>query len=309
MEKITAAIETIRRTLPEAAYRLDEPMKNHTSFRLGGPVRAMFFPKSSEELTALCRILRGLDVRPILLGNGTNLLVEDGPLELIAVKTHGGLDGIALTGEAEITAESGTLLSRLAVFAQEHGLTGLEFAHGIPGTLGGAVAMNAGAYGGEMKHVVVKTTALMAWSTVYDISGDDHAFSYRRSRFSDSGDVILSSVLQLRPGAPEEIRSRMEELSAKRRESQPLTVPSAGSAFKRPKTGYAAALIEEAGLKGFAVGGASVSEKHAGFVVNNGRATFQDVIAVMNGVRNEVLRQFGVTLEPEVKIIRGRQTS
>jgi UDP-N-acetylmuramate dehydrogenase len=279
-------------------------MKNHTSFRIGGPVSAMFFPKAPEEFRAVCRILRELGSKPLILGNGTNILAGDGPIDRIAVKTQVGLDDIRLTGETEMTAECGALLSRLAVFALEHALTGLEFAHGIPGTLGGAVAMNAGAYGGEMRDVVYKTTALMDWSSPFDIVGADHGFSYRRSRFSDSGDIILSSVIRLKKGDPGEIKCRMEELAGKRRESQPLTMPSAGSTFKRPKRGYAAALIEQAGLKGYAVGGASVSEKHAGFIVNRGGAGFSDVMAVMDHVRDEVERQFGVTLEPEVKIIR-----
>jgi UDP-N-acetylmuramate dehydrogenase len=265
----------------------------------------MFFPKSPSELRRLCGILNDFNLRWLVLGNGTNILAEDGPLDLVVVKTHGGLEEISISGDNEITAESGVLLSRLGIFALEQGLSGLEFAHGIPGTLGGAVAMNAGAYGGEMKDVVVRTTAFGRWSSVYEVSGEDHGFFYRRSRFSDTDDVILSSVLRLKKGKPDEIRARMEELSLKRRESQPLSLPSAGSAFKRPKGGYAAALIEQAGLKGYAAGGASVSEKHAGFVVSNGNACFSDVMAVMDHVREEVFRQFGVELEPEVKIIRG----
>ena len=251
MRNISAAIETIRAALPGVVCRFDEPMKNHTSFRIGGPVSAMFFPASEEALTALWRALRGTGLKPLILGNGTNILADDGPIERVVIKTHGGLDEIRLTGETEITAQCGALLSRLAVFAQEHGLTGLEFAHGIPGTLGGAVAMNAGAYGGEIRQAVHRTTVLLEWSAVSDVTGDDHAFSYRRSRFSDTGDIIVSSVLRLRRGVPEEIKARMEELSGKRRESQPLAQPSAGSAFKRPKNGYAAALIEQAGPQGF----------------------------------------------------------
>jgi UDP-N-acetylmuramate dehydrogenase len=206
-----------------------------------------------------------------------------------------------------MTAESGILLSKLAVFALEHSLTGLEFAHGIPGTLGGAVSMNAGAYGGEMKDIVVKTTAVAPDSQVFDVIGDAHGFSYRRSRFSEMNHVILSSVLKLDKGDPEVIKSRMDELSRKRRESQPLNLPSAGSTFKRPQGGYAAALIEQAGLKGYVFGGAMVSEKHAGFVVNRGNATFSDVMAVIDHVRETVLKQFSIELEPEVKIIKSRQ--
>lgn len=308
MNYISEAIGTIREQLPEIECRSGEPMKKHTSFKIGGNVTAMFFPKTQNEVAALIRILHRFAVKPLIVGNGTNLLVEDGPLDIVVIKTSGCLNKIEKSGETDITAESGVLLSKLAVFAMEHGLTGLEFAHGIPGTLGGAVSMNAGAYGGEMKNTVIKTTALTPDAAHFEITGDAHDFSYRHSRFSDSEDVILSSVLKLEKGDADEIKGRMDALAIKRRESQPLNLPSAGSTFKRPKEGYAAALIEQAGLKGFTVGGAMVSEKHAGFVVNRGDATFKDVMAVMDHIRETVQRQFGIELEPEVKIIRSRLT-
>lgn len=304
MKSVQDALEAVRRRLPEIRFRTDEPLKAHTSFKIGGPVSVMFFPKSTAELRDLGRILYDSGCRFLVIGNGTNILADDKPIDMIAVKTHGGLGSIRLTGETELTAECGALLSKLTAAALEHGLTGLEFAHGIPGTLGGAVAMNAGAYGGEMKDVIVKTTAFGRWSSVYEVRREDHGFFYRRSRFSDSDDIILSSVIRLKKGDPKDIRRKMEELSRKRRESQPLNIPSAGSAFKRPKGGYAAALIQEAGLKGFTAGGAAVSEKHAGFIINKGSATFKDVMTVIDHVREEVLRQFGITLEPEIKIIR-----
>lgn len=304
MNHISAVFETIRKQLPEIEYRLDEPMKNHTSFKIGGNVTAMFFPKSQEAVIELTRILNMNGVRTLVIGNGSNILAQDGPIDLVVIKTHGGLGGIKITGDTDITAESGVLLSKLAVFAMEQGLTGLEFAHGIPGTLGGAIFMNAGAYGGEMKDVVIKTTALTQAASVYDILGAEHDFAYRHSCFSDTGHIILSTLVRLTKGNTSEIKSRMEELSQKRRGSQPLNLPSAGSTFKRPKGGYAAALIDEAGLKGFAIGGAMVSEKHAGFVVNRGDATFSDVMGVMEHVRETVLKHSGIVLEPEVKIIR-----
>lgn len=312
MNRLSAAVEAVKKQLPEIKLRFDEPMKNHTSFKIGGAVTAMFTPASTDELVRLCGVLSDHRVKPLIMGNGTNLLVEDGPLNLIVIKTQGGLGNMTLSGEHEITAESGALLSKLAVFAQEQGLSGLEFAHGIPGTLGGAVSMNAGAYGGEMRDIVSSTTAFdagagsVSWSGPYVVTGDEHDFSYRHSRFSDMDSVLLSSVLKLTPGEPEEIKARMDELSSKRRGSQPLNMPSAGSTFKRPKNGYAAALIEQAGLKGYAVGGAQVSEKHSGFVVNTGGATFSDVVAVMEHVREEIVRQFGIELEPEVKMIRNK---
>lgn len=306
MDHISDAFEAIRKQLPEIKYRTGEPMKNHTSFKIGGNVTAMFFPVSQSEVVTLMKILHGFGFRPLVIGNGTNLLAEDGSLDFMVIKTYGGLNGIKLTDDAEITAESGVLLSKLASFAMERGLTGLEFAHGIPGTLGGAVSMNAGAYGGEIKNIVMKTTALTPDAAHFDISGDAHEFSNRRSRFSDSGDVILSSVLKLAKGDPEEIKGQMDMLAKKRRESQPLNMPSAGSMFKRPKEGYAAALIEQAGLKGYTVGGAMVSEKHAGFVVNRGDATFKDVMIIIDHIMETVMKQFGIELEPEVRIIRRR---
>ncbi len=307
MSYISAVFEALREQMPEIEYRTDEPLKKHTSFKIGGNVQAMFFPGTQNEVIVLSRFLHDAGVTPLVIGNGTNILAEDGPLDTLVIKTHTCLNNISLTNETEISAESGILLSKLANFALERGLTGLEFAHGIPGTLGGAVSMNAGAYGGEMKDVVVKTSAILTDGKIYETVGYAHDFSYRHSCFSDKADVILSSVLKLEKGDPEEIRSRMDELSKKRRASQPLDQPSAGSTFKRPQGGFAAALIEQAGLKGFAVGGAMVSQKHTGFIVNRGNATFKDVMSVIDHVRETVLKQFGIALEPEVKIIRSEQ--
>ncbi len=304
MKDMPDVIRALRNALPQTAVRLDEPMKEHTSFRIGGRVSAMFFPASGEELASLSRALHRLGVRPLVIGNGTNLLVEDGQLDIIVIKTHGGLTAIRQDGAQALTAECGVTLARLAVFAQERGLKGLEFAHGIPGTLGGAVMMNAGAYGGEMRDVVVKTLSISPDGTETVTEGEAHAFSYRHSCFQDAGETVVSSVVKLNTGDPAEIKRSMEELAKKRRSSQPLNLPSAGSTFKRPEGGYAAALIEAAGLKGFAVGGAMVSEKHSGFVVNRGGATFSDVLAVMEHVRETVYKQSGIRLEPEVKIIR-----
>ncbi len=301
---LTAAITMIRSQLPEADVRLGEPMKDHTSFKIGGRAAAMFFPKSGEELAVLRRLTHRLGIMPLVVGNGTNLLVEDGELNLIVIKTHGGLTDIQQTGELEITAECGVTLARLAVYAQERGLSGLEFAHGIPGTLGGAVIMNAGAYGGEMGGIITGTVSVLPDGTRRVTVGGEHEFSYRHSRFFGGGETVVQSVLRLSEGDPREIRDRMDRLARKRRDSQPLNLPSAGSAFKRPVGGYAAALIDEAGLKGFTVGGAAVSEKHAGFVVNLGGATFSDVLAVFEHVRETVLKRTGIELEPEVKIIR-----
>lgn len=283
----------------------DEPMRNHTSFRIGGPAALMVFPQSANELKIACSLAAGAGERLLVIGNGTNLLVADGPLSRIVVKTHGGLSRVERLSETELYAESGALLSNIAGTAMKMGLAGMEFAHGIPGTLGGAVTMNAGAYGGEMKDIVQITDYLNGQLENRALTGGEHDFSYRRSAFSETDDIILGSVIKLTTGDPAEIKSRMGELSEKRRNSQPLDLPSGGSTFKRPREGYAAALIEQAGLKGYRISGAMVSEKHAGFVVNAGGASFNDVLCVMEHVSTEVLRQFGIELEPEVKIIAG----
>ena len=304
MNDLSYVIRALRKDLPQTKVRLDEPMKNHTSFKIGGSAAAMFFPGSGDELSALYRTAFKHGISPLVIGNGTNLLVEDGRLDIIVIKTHGGLNGIERTGERELTAACGVTLARLAVFAQEHGLSGLEFAHGIPGTLGGAVIMNAGAYGGEMRDVVVRTVSLLPDGTEKVTDGQTHDFSYRHSRFSDTGETVVRAVLRLESGDKLEIKEKMDTLAKKRRDSQPLNLPSAGSTFKRPAGGYAAALIDEAGLKGFAVGGAAVSKKHAGFIVNRGGATFSDVMDVMEHVSETVYTRTGIRLEPEVKIIR-----
>ena len=300
MDPITAALDAAQRQLPSIECRLNEPMKNHTSFKIGGPVRAMFLPKSTQELINLHSVLRESGINPFVMGNGTNLLVADCAPELCVIKTT-ELRDIELVSETQIRADCGVLLSKLAVFACRHGLCGLEFAHGIPGTLGGAVSMNAGAYGGEMKDVVVETQAVGAAGS---FAVTEHEFSYRHSRFSDCNDVILSTAMQLQKGDSESIRAQMDDLAARRRESQPLELSSAGSTFKRPAGGYAAALIDQSGLKGFSIGGAAVSDKHAGFIVNRGGASFDDVMAVIEHVRQTVFKRFGIELMPEIKIIR-----
>ena len=250
-------------------------------------------PASAEETAAVCRIVRDGGAQPLLIGNGTNLLITDGDVDRIVVQMGERMADVARTDATHLRAGAGIPLA------------GLEFAHGIPGSLGGAVSMNAGAYGGEMKDVVVSTRYLDHDLNLCEAEGAAHDFGYRHSAFSDTDCVVLGSTLALTPGDPAEIRARMLDLSERRRSRQPLDLPSAGSTFKRPAGGYAAALIDQAGLKGYAVGGAQVSEKHAGFVVNRGGATFDDVLRLMDHIRSEVLRTSGVELEPEVKIIRG----
>ena len=304
MEKLSLAIKEIRNRIPELELCLQEPMRNHCSFRIGGPATAMVFPKSIEEVQRLCTLLRELGVRPFIMGNGTNLLVEDGPFEHIVIKFGEKFSTVQQLDGCKLEAECGISLARLAVTARDLGFAGLEFAHGIPGTLGGAISMNAGAYGGEIKDVVTETMYLDEDCHLHTICGDAHEFSYRHSVFSNQDWLILRSCIALTQGDPAQISAQMQELMEKRRNSQPLDRPSAGSTFKRPVDGYAAALIDQAGLKGYTVGGAQVSEKHAGFVINRGDATFADVLQIIGDIQEVVMRTYGIALEPEVRIIR-----
>lgn len=294
--------EKIAQYLPDLPVAKDEPMRRHTSFRIGGPARRMAFPRSREQLVLLMSLARQCGVTPFVLGKGTNLLVADEGLDALVIKVTEHMNEVRLVDEVTVEADAGISLSRLAVFAQQHGLTGLEFAHGIPGSLGGGVYMNAGAYGGEMSQVVTEVTALYP-DGIRRISGADAGFGYRRSIFSDGQGVILGARLKLEKGEMEAIRSRMEDLMNRRKTSQPLEYPSAGSTFKRPQGNYAGTLIQNAGLKGLTVGGAQVSEKHAGFVINTGSATCADVRQLMEQVQRKVQEASGILLEPEVKII------
>ena len=281
MANLDLIVRALRAQCPGLEILEHEPMRAHCSFRIGGPARALVRPASAEETAAVCRIVR------IVVQMGDNMAAVTQP-----DATH-------------LSAGAGIPLARLAQAALGCGLAGREFAHGIPGSRGGAVSMTAGAYGGERKDVVVSTRYLDGELRLCEAHGSAHDFGYRHSAFSDTDCVLLGSTLALTPGDPADIQARMRDLSGRRRSSQPLDLPSAGSTFKRPVGGYAAALIDQAGLKGYTVGGAQVSEKHAGFVVNRGGATFDDVLRLMDDVRSAVLRTSGVELEPEVKIIRG----
>ena len=290
----------LKRAFPALPLRENEPMKAHCSFRIGGPAEVFVEPGSEAELCAVWRYLCAVGAPATVIGNGTNLLVRDEGVRGAVVHLGDRFASIERTADG-LRAAAGVTLARLATAAKEQGLAGLEFAHGIPGSLGGAVIMNAGAYGGEIKDVVASVRYLDADGEPRETEAPD--FSYRRSRFSDSGELVLGAALRLSPGDPAAIHARMMELWARRSASQPLDRPSAGSTFKRPATGYAAAMIEAAGLKGASVGGAQVSEKHAGFVINTGDATFADVTALMARIRETVYAETGILLEPEVKII------
>lgn len=286
-------------------YKTDEPMSAHTSFKIGGPADRFVEVKTVSELQAVLHAVSDENVPYFILGNGSNLLVPDEGLRGAVLTLQGDFKKVQSLVSGHVLCGAGASLATVCSFARGQGLTGLEFAWGIPGQLGGAVYMNAGAYGGEMKDVVVSTRYLDGELRLCEAHGSAHDFGYRHSAFSDTDCVLLGSTLALTPGDPADIQARMRDLSGRRRSSQPLDLPSAGSTFKRPVGGYAAALIDQAGLKGYTVGGAQVSEKHAGFVVNRGGATFDDVLRLMDDVRSAVLRTSGVELEPEVKIIRG----
>lgn len=299
----TALDKMIGDYLPDLEWVCDEPMAKHTSFRIGGPARRMALPKTREQLVVLAGLLQEAGIEPLLLGNGTNLLVADEGLDTVVINTSAQLSRVEQTGECELTADAGVSLCQLALFAWKQGLAGLAFAHGIPGTLGGGVVMNAGAYGGELKDVIADVTALYP-DGVRTLTADEMGFSYRHSVFSSGEGIVLGAKLKLEPGDPNAIKAKMDELMARRKVSQPLEFPSAGSTFKRPPGHYAGPLIESCGLKGARIGGAEVSCKHAGFVVNAGGATCADVLALMEKVQKTVFDTYGVLLEPEVKIVR-----
>lgn len=303
MADYPAIVSRLSAALPALEIRENEPMSEHCSFKIGGPARLMLLPSSAEEAASALAILRSSGAQVLIVGSCTNLLIPDEGYPGAVVRMSKPASSMELLDAARIRAQAGATLNALAVFAARHGLTGLEFAHGIPGSVGGGVAMNAGAYGGEMRDVLESAEYVDADGVISTLSGDALGLSYRHSAFSDTDKLITSAVFRLTPGDGEAVRARMNELIEKRRASQPLDMPSAGSTFKRPKTGYAAALIDEAGLKGLRVGGAMVSTKHAGFVVNAGGATYSDVIELMREVRRRVYEFSGVLLEPEVKII------
>ncbi len=302
MENLELAIAKIKEEMPGLTLLENEPLAAHCSFRIGGPVRALAIPSDLSALSKICCLLKEHQLAPFLLGNGTNLLFPDeGLADLFIISTE-KLTRLFLLPDGAIYAEAGVSLSRLASFAQQNGLAGLEFASGIPGSLGGGCLMNAGAYDGELKDVIESVVCYyLPEQALVELSAEECGFAYRSSAFQTRpGFVILSAVLRLRPDDGEQIAARMRELNEKRREKQPLDLPSAGSAFKRPPGHFAAALIQEAGLKGYRVGGAQVSEKHAGFVVNTGGASSHDVYDLMMHVRKTVYEHSGIVLEPEM---------
>ena len=288
--------------LPEIHVTMEEPMAKHTSFRIGGPVEVMAFPKSADELAKILKASALLNITPAIMGAGTNILAPDEGIRGLVICLKDCMDGMEQLDSNRIRVAAGVSMTRAAVFAANLGLSGLEFAHGIPGSVGGGVYMNAGAYGGEICQVCESVDVMDKEGNISTVACDCMAFSYRHSILEERDGIVLSAVFALTPKPQEEIRAKMAELMTKRKTSQPLDLPSAGSAFKRPVGGYAAALIDQAGLKGFCVGGAGVSTKHAGFVVNNGGATAADVKEVLRQVADKVFENSGIRLEPEVRI-------
>lgn len=283
-------------------YSTDALLRDYTSFKIGGKADIMIFPDTVDKLSKIISKANVEKIPLFVLGKGSNLLVNDNGINGIVINTC-RLDKIELVDETTIKCQSGISLSRLCRFALDNSLSGLEFAFGIPGTAGGAAYMNAGAYGGEMKDVLISCEHLEPDGALSSLKGEELSLSYRHSVYSDSDRIITSLTLKLKKGNKDEIKSKMDELIAKRKDKQPLEYPSAGSTFKRPEGYFAGALIEQCGLKGFTVGGAQVSEKHAGFVINIGSATAEDVIGVIDHCKKTVLSETGVMLEPEVKII------
>ena len=280
----------------------DEPMKQHTTFKIGGPADYFLLPETGEEVGEIIKICRKTDTPYFILGNGSNLLVGDGGYRGAVIQVYRNMSAVTVEGTT-ITAQAGALLSAVAAAAKNASLTGFEFAGGIPGTVGGAAVMNAGAYGGETKDVLVEVTVMDAEGKIFAIPAEKLELGYRTSVIKKAGYIVLEAKIRLKKGDQEAIRERMKELTIQRTTKQPLEYPSAGSTFKRPEGYFAGKLVMDSGLRGYQVGGARISEKHCGFVINAGDATAKDVRTLMDNVRDIVYEKYGVTLEPEVKFL------
>lgn len=277
----------------------NEPLKNHTSFRIGGNAKAVIIPETIEELLSVIKQLR--NEKFVIIGNGSNILAPDEGVDYYVIKTT-KINKVSVR-DNEILAECGATLSKIANQAMENSLKGMEFASGIPGTIGGGVVMNAGAYDGELSQIVVKTTYCNRDGDVFELTNEEHEFAYRHSFFSNKDYIILSSIVRLNYGDKSEILAKMRELNQRRADKQPLNFPSAGSTFKRPEGYFAARLIDDSGLRGMRVGGAQVSEKHCGFIINADNASSEDVKKLMALCQDKVYEKFGVKIEPEIKIL------
>ncbi len=302
MTELTDFQRKLSAFLPKIELRFGEPMAKHTSFRIGGGAEVMAFPKNREELAQLLKTSALLDTKPAILGAGTNVLAPDEGLSGLVICLKDCLDGMEQLDDTHIRVMAGVTMSRAAVYAANLGLGGLEFAHGIPGTVGGGVYMNAGAYGGEICQVCTQVEVMDMEGNLRILPREEMEFSYRHSILEEQPGIVISADFALAPRPAEEVKARMKELIGKRSASQPLDLPSAGSAFKRPVGGYAAALIDQAGLKGYQVGAAAISTKHAGFAVNLGGATAADVKQLLRDVSDRVYENSGIRIEPEIRI-------
>ena len=302
MTELTDFQNKIAPLLEGIELRFFEPMSKHTSFRIGGGAEVIAMPKNAEELAKILKVSALLDVKPAILGAGTNVLAPDEGIKGLVICLKDCMSGMEQLDQNRIRVMAGVTMTRAAVYAANLGLSGMEFAHGIPGTVGGGVYMNAGAYGGEIKDICESVEVMDLDGNLTVLSGEEMGFSYRHSVLEERAGIVVSAVFKLEPKTEDEIRARMKELQAKRTASQPLDLPSAGSAFKRPVGAYAAALIDEAGLKGYAVGDAAISQKHVGFAVNLGNATAAEMRQLLQEVSDIVFEKSGFRLEPEVRI-------
>lgn len=280
----------------------EEAMSQHTTFKIGGPADYFLMPDKGEDVGRVIKICKEKEIPYFILGNGSNLLVGDGGYRGAVIQIYRNMSSVTVEGN-EITAQAGALLSAVAAAAKNASLTGFEFAGGIPGTIGGAVVMNAGAYGGEMKDVLTEVTVMNAEGDIFTLPTEELELGYRTSIIKTAGYIVLEAKIRLKEGDPEVIRETMKDLTIRRTTKQPLEYPSAGSTFKRPEGYFAGKLLMDSGLRGYQVGGARVSEKHCGFVINAGGATAKDVRTLMENVRDIVYKKYGVTLEPEVKFL------
>lgn len=302
MTELTDFQQKVSAYLKNIDFRFQEPMSKHTSFRIGGGAEVMVFPKTAEELAEALKVSALLDCNCAILGAGTNVLAPDAGIPGMVICLKDALDGMQQLDATHIRVMAGVTMTRAAIYAANLGLGGMEFAHGIPGTVGGGVYMNAGAYGGELCQIVESVEVMDRQGNIRHMSCGDMLFSYRHSILEETGEIVISAVFSLEVCPTEEVKAKMKELQGKRSASQPLELPSAGSAFKRPVGGYAAALIDQAGMKGYQVGGAAISTKHAGFAVNLGGATAEDVKQLLRDVSDKVYENSGIRIEPEIRI-------
>ncbi|MFA6308905.1 MAG: UDP-N-acetylmuramate dehydrogenase [Clostridia bacterium] len=282
--------------------KTEEMMNKHTSFKIGGPADFLVTPASSDELCLLIIALNKNEVPYFVMGNGSNLLVREKGIRGVVIKLFDNFNEIKIDGDI-IIAEAGALLSKIARVALDNDLAGFEFASGIPGTLGGAVVMNAGAYSGEMKDVIIKSEYIDRQGNVRELTGNMHEFGYRKSVFQRNGGIVTNSLIKLAKGDRHKIKATMDDFNGRRRDKQPLAMPSAGSVFRRPEGHFAGKMIEDCGMRGKSIGGAQVSTKHCGFIVNTGNATASDVIDLINKIKDKVKEKFGVSLETEIKFV------